>query len=43
MEEYRRVIFYVEPGEVGKFLSDLGRYADAVEVALLKVPTRAAA
>jgi len=37
MEEYRKVMFHVNAGEVGKFLSDLGRYADAVEISLLKM------
>ena len=37
MEEYRKVMFHVDAGLVGKLLADLGRYADAVEIALLKM------
>jgi len=36
MEEYRKVMYHVAAGEVGKFLADLGRYGDAVEISLLK-------
>jgi hypothetical protein len=37
MQEYRKVMFYVIPGETGKLLAELGRYADAIEISLLKM------
>jgi len=36
MQEYRKVVYYTDPRETATMLSNLGRYSEAIEIALLK-------